>query len=182
MRGKVTLALVIAALAEPRCSGVLHQRGAVTPQKQAKSQIEAPRNEDPNWTKAWTNIVPPNRVGQTFIAKESVIRRIEVSLLTTENKSGTEDSLTLELLDETGNRIGTSTQTVKAGFDGWLTFAPCQPAGCQVAPGARLRLWLRDTGKVVFGWRYGPDRYHSGISFMGGKEDPRFDFLFRVEP
>lgn len=170
------MVLVVAVLvASPRDAALTHQ-------KEAGSRIEEPRNEDPNWTRAWTNIVPLNRVGQTFIAKESVIRRIEVNLLTTENKSGSEDSLTLEVLDASGNQIGSATERVKAGFDGWLTFLPCQPAGCQVKPGARLRLWLRDTGKVLFGWRYGPDRYHSGISFMGGKEDPRFDFLFRVDP
>ena len=182
MRGSTLMVLVFGALATSQCSGLPHRDAAAIPQKQAESRIEEPRNEDPNWTKAWTNIVPLNRVSQTFIAKEPVIRRIAVSILTTGNGSATEDSLTLEVLDESGNPVGTATQVVKAGFDGWLTFTLCQPAGCQVTPGARLRLWLRDSGKVLFGWRYGSNRYQSGASFMGGKEDPRFDFLFRVEP
>jgi hypothetical protein len=182
MRGSVRMVVVFAALATLQCSGRAPRAAVAPSQKEPESLIEEPRNEDPNWTKAWTNIVPPNRVGQTFIAKEPVIRRIDVSILTTENGTGAEDSLTLEVLDESGNPVGAATQVVKAGFDGWLTFTLCQPAGCQVTPGARLRLWLRDTGKVLFGWRYGSDRYHAGVSFMGGKEDPRFDFLFRVEP
>jgi hypothetical protein len=156
---------------------------AATPsQERPESSIEEPRNEDPNWTKAWTNIVPRNRVGETFVARDPVIRQVDVSILTTGNKSDPEDILTLVILDENENPVALVAQVVKAGFDGWLAFTLCQPEGLQVTPGARLRLWLRDTGKVLFGWRYGSDRYHSGVSFMGGKRDPRFDFLFRIQP
>jgi hypothetical protein len=180
MKVRALLAVVSIALAASRCSG--HGRmAAIPPQERSQSRIEEPRNEDPNWTKAWTNIVPPNRVGETFIAKDPVIRRVDVNILTTENKFGTKDTLTLVVLDDEGNPVALASQVVKAGFDGWLTFTLCQPGGLQVTPGARLRLWLRDTGKVLFGWRYGSDQYHSGVSFMGGKEDPRFDFLFRVQ-
>ena len=175
------------ALATSLCGGSDSLSGsclssAAPTQEQSESVIEEPRNEDPNWTRAWTNVVPPNRVGQTFIARDRVIQRVDVNILTTENKSGAQDTLTLVILDEKGNPIALGSQVVKAGFDGWLTFTLCQPESLQVTPGARLRLWLRDTGKVLFGWRYGSDQYHSGVSFMGGKEDRRFDFLFRVQP
>lgn len=173
---RLVFALALASLP----GSVLH--AAVPPQERLEQRIEEPRNEDPNWNKGWTNIVPPNRVGQTFVARASVIRRVDVNILTTENRSGPEDTLTLTILDENGNPIGVASQVVRAGFDGWLSFTFARPNGLRVNPGARLRLWLRDTGKVLFGWRYGLDRYHSGISFMGGKEDPRFDFLFRIEP
>jgi hypothetical protein len=156
---------------------------AATPaQERPDPGIEEPRNEDPNWAKAWTNIAPRNRVGETFVARDPVIRQVDVNILTTENRSASEDTLTLVILDENENPVALASQVVKAGFDGWLAFTLCQPEGLLVRPGARLRLWLRDTGKVLFGWRYGSDRYHSGVSFMGGKRDPRFDFLFRVQP
>jgi hypothetical protein len=140
-----------------------------------------PSNEDPNWREGWTNIVPPNHTGQSFIAKDPTLSAIEVALVTTDNKIADKDVVTLKILSADGRELIRLSRALNAGFNGWLRFdLPGQ--GLKVVPSEKLIIRLEDTGKVVFGWKYSLDKYPEGTAILAGKEDKRYDFLFRVNP
>lgn len=151
----------------------------VTASAQRRTARVGPSNEDPNWEKGWTNIVPPNRTGQTFIAKSRTVSSIDVALLTTGNKVAGKDTIILKILSKNGRVLVKTSKTVSVGFDGWLRFK-LPGRGLKVTPGAKLTIILEDTGKVAFGWKWSLDKYPSGTAIVLGKEDTRFDFLFRV--
>ena len=64
----------------------------VTP-VQSSTDNSGPRNEDPNWERAWTNIVPANRTGQSFIVKSHIFSTVEVALLEHGNKTADKDTI-----------------------------------------------------------------------------------------
>jgi beta-lactamase regulating signal transducer with metallopeptidase domain len=133
----------------------------------------------------WTNLVPANGTGQTFTATRRHITGIEVDLLTG-NPQGpqslrgeTGDTLTLSLSSFHGDLLAQSRRRVASGHDGWLCF-PMPQDGVDVEPGETLVLRLRDTGKVIFGWRYGGDTYPRGHALMIHRANRSFDFAFRA--
>ncbi|HEU0173588.1 MAG TPA: hypothetical protein VFV58_04945 [Blastocatellia bacterium] len=140
-----------------------------------------PGNEDPDWREGWTNIIPQNHTGQSFIVKNQTLSSIEVALLTTGNNVAGKDTITMKLLSNDGRALIKRSRRLNVGFDGWLRFdAPGQ--GLKVTPGEKLIIRLEDTGKVIFGWKYGLDKYPDATAIMFGKEDKKYDFLFRVNP
>jgi hypothetical protein len=140
-----------------------------------------PSNEDPDWKEGWTNIIPPNHTGQSFIVKSQTLSSIEVALLTTGNKVIGKDTITMKVLSKDGTVLIKRSRRLDVGFNGWLRFE-AHRQGLKVMPGEKLIIQLEDTGKVVFGWKYSLDKYPDGTAIMLGKEDKKYDFLFRVNP
>jgi len=126
----------------------------------------------------WTNIVPGNDHGQTFTATRPRITGIEVELVTGNLRQDDSDTLTLALTTPRGDVLAEAEQTVESGEAGWLCFALPQ-GGIDVRPGETLVLRLRDTGKVIFGWRYGRSTYRGGHTSMRNL-DPSTSFAFHV--
>jgi hypothetical protein len=127
----------------------------------------------------WTNLVPANGTGQTFTATRPRITGVEVDLVTGNAHAGAGDTLTLTLSTFRGDRLAEVAQPIAAGPAGWLCFA-LPHGGIEVTPGETLVLRLRDTGKVIFGWRYGKDTYPRGHALMVNRPRREFDFAFRV--
>jgi hypothetical protein len=127
----------------------------------------------------WTNLVPANGTGQTFTATRPRITGIEVDLVTGNANPGAGDTLTLTVSTFRGDRLAEVAQAVASGHQGWLCFA-LPHGGIEVTPGETLVMRLRDTGKVIFGWRYGNDTYPRGHALMVNRARREFDFAFRV--
>jgi beta-lactamase regulating signal transducer with metallopeptidase domain len=128
---------------------------------------------------AWTNMVPPNQNGQTFTATRPHITGVEVDLITGNPRPGDRDTLTLTLATLGGDVLAQVHRTLASGRDGWVCFA-MPPGGIDVTPGETLALHLEDTGKVIFGWRYGVDGYPRGHALWLNRPERRFDRAFRV--
>jgi hypothetical protein len=139
------------------------------------AQVGAAQEGEPGWT----NLVPGNRTGQTFIATRPRITGIEVDLVTGNARPGSGDLLTLTLSTFRGDLLAEVAQAVASGEDGWHCFV-LPGGGIEVTPGETLVMRLRDTGKVIFGWRYGKDTYPRGHSLMVNRARREFDFAFRV--
>lgn len=75
--------------------------------------------------------------------------------------------------------LGTSSQFVPDGFDGWLQFQ-FPDAGLMVTPGDTCIIALEDTGETTFGWRYADGTYPSGNAIMLRTDEPSYDFFFRI--
>jgi hypothetical protein len=138
-----------------------------------------PRFELADDETGWSNMVPPNRSGQTFTATRPHITGIEVDLVTGNPKVGGSDTLTLSLSTLGGDVLVQAHRTLLSGHNGWVCFAMPE-GGIDVTPGEMLALRLEDTGKVLFGWRYGGDGYPRGHALWAGRPDRRFDRAFRV--
>ena len=146
----------------------------------ATATILPPGNE-PTWTGGWTHINPgPGEVGsgQTFIPNDSNILTVEVSVLTG-NPGGGDDSLTLKILTADQQILGTASQFVADGFDGWLQFQ-FPGTGLLVTPGETYIIALADTGLTTFGWMYAGDTYPNGHGISLGIDQPTWDFFFRI--
>jgi len=146
----------------------------------ATATILPPGNESP-WTGGWTHINPgPGEVGsgQTFIASDSNLMTVDVSILTGNPGRG-DDTITLKILSANQQVLDTSSQFVADGFDGWLQFQ-FPGAGLMVTPGDTFIIALVDTSTTTFGWRYGFDTYPNGPAIMLGNEEPSYDFFFRI--
>jgi hypothetical protein len=138
-----------------------------------------PRSEVAEAEAGWTNLVPQNGTGQTFAAAGRWITGIEVGIVTGNGREGEADTLTLSVSSFSGDLLAEARQTVESGQAGWLCFA-LPRGGIEVTPGETLVLRLRDTGKVIFGWRYGKDAYPRGHALMRNRPERRYDFAFRV--
>ena len=140
---------------------------------------EQPHN-DPAWGGGWTHINPGGERGQSFRPSTSELSAIQVGILTGNPGRGG-DTLTLKVLSTDGSILATVSQPVEEGFEDWLQFE--LPGGAlEVTPGQTLRIELADTGKTVFGWKYGGDTYPDGTAFLSGSPKPGWDFFFRVNP
>lgn len=150
------------------------------PAPTATATILLPGNE-PTWTGGWTHINPgPGAVGsgQTFIASDSNLLTVDVSILTGNPGRG-DDTITLKILSANQQVLGMSSQVVADGFDGWLQFQ-FPGAGLMVTPGDTFMMALADTGTTTFGWRYALDTYPNGHAMMLGSDEPDYDFFFRI--
>jgi hypothetical protein len=126
----------------------------------------------------WTNVVPANDNGQTFTATRPRITGIEVEIVTGNPRDDASDTLTLAVTTARGDVLAEVEQTITSGEAGWLCFAMPQE-GIDVRPGEALVLRLRDTGKVIFGWRYGKSAYRGGHTLMRNF-DRSISFAFHV--
>lgn len=127
---------------------------------------------------AWTNLVPENGTGQAFTATRARITGIEVDLVTGNPEPNASDTLTLTLSTH-GDLVAEVDMSLASGHDGWLCFA-LPEGGIDVRPGEILVLRLHDTGKVIFGWRYGNSTYPRGHALMLNRTNPAADFAFRI--
>jgi hypothetical protein len=138
-----------------------------------------PSNE-PIWGGGWTNIVPSNHMGQSFFLKGSYLSAVEVGIITGNPGSGG-DSITMRILSEDKRTLFNKSQFVSEGFNGWLRFD--MPNGAlNVAPCSNLTIELEDTGKVMFGWKYGSNTYPDGSAIVFGSYASDRDNFFRVNP
>jgi hypothetical protein len=129
----------------------------------------------PPWTGAATNIALGNQMGQTFTPGLPILWGVDIDIETGNNHG--DDTITLEVAKD-GNVLSTTSQFVHQGFDGLLHFD--LPSPLMVDVGQSYTLWVQDTGKVTFFWKYGEDRYRGGTSIFGGKANSQFDFRFQT--
>lgn len=138
-----------------------------------------PSNQ-PIWEGGWTNIVPSNHMGQSFFLKGSYLSAVEVGIITGNPGKGG-DSITMRILSEDKGILFNKSQYVSEGFNGWLRF-DMPGESLSVTPCSNLIIELEDTGKVVFGWKYGSNTYPNGSAINFGSYVTDEDFFFRVNP
>src|SRR5258708_3988838 len=68
---------------------------------------------------------------------------------------------------------------VEWGQAGWICF-PMPEGGVDARPGEALVLRVRDTGKVIFGWRYRDATSPRGNAMMLNRPNLPADFAFHV--
>ena len=137
------------------------------------------QSNEPAWQGGWTNINPDDQVGQTFVTQHPLIMVVEINIIMTANPGSGGDTITMKLINEDGQLIASSSVIVPEGYDGWLPFNLARE-GIEVPAGDKLTLRMEDTGKTVFGWKYGgDDTYPQGSRlFFGSPMDG--DFMFRT--
>jgi hypothetical protein len=135
-------------------------------------------SNDPPWHGAVVNVVPGNHMGQSFVPFASVLRSVAFDVLTMNPGRGG-DTLTMRIRSEDGAVMATASRYLEEGFNGWLSFE-LENGGIRVTPEQTLILELEDTGKVVFGWKYGRDTYADGSAIFFGSFRTDRDFFFRV--
>lgn len=136
-----------------------------------------PSNEPP-WDGAWTNIAPENPMAQSFIMRDPYLTSVEIGI-TTGNPGRGGDSIILRIVSEDGDILARTSKFVDEGFEGWLNFR-LSGRGLRVAPGRKLIIELKGSGKIVFGWKYGPNTYPNGSAIILGTYRPDRDFFFRI--
>jgi hypothetical protein len=129
----------------------------------------------PPWTGGATNVELGNQMGQTFAPGLPILWGVDIDLETGNNHG--DDTITLEVAKD-GNVLSTASQFVHQGFHGLLHFD--LPSPLTVDVGQTYTLWVQDTGKVTFFWKYGEDTYRGGTSIFGGKATSQFDFRFQT--
>lgn len=112
------------------------------------------------------------------MASDPDILTVDVNLLTGNPGRG-DDTITLKILSADQQVVGTSSQLVADGFDGWLRFQFPDP-GLIITPGDTLTIALEDSGTTTFGWRYAGDTYPNGHGISLGTDQPTWDFFFQV--
>jgi M6 family metalloprotease-like protein len=135
---------------------------------------------NPVWTSGGAvNIVPVNKVSQTFVPKVAHLTAVEIGLMTGNTGHGG-DNVTLNVLDEDQHVLGTVSAKVREGFSGFLHFD--MPAGgINVIPGHTYTLRVQDTGKVVFWWKYvHKNPYANGQAYFYGHTFADNDFFFKT--
>jgi hypothetical protein len=103
---------------------------------------------------------------------------VDVSILTGNPGRG-DDTITLRILSADQQVLGTASQFVADGFEGWLHFQ-FPDSGLMVTPGDTFIIALEDTGTTTFGWRYADDTYPNGHAISLGIDQPTWDFFFRI--
>ena len=132
-----------------------------------------------------TNIMPVNRVSQTFVPSLACLTSVEVRLKTLNLNSGG-DWVTLQILNSAGEVLDSTTDNIPAGYELWRFYLspkvgpPGYPVrGVIVTPGQPFIIRLQDTGKNVFGWKYnGGNPYPAGQAYFYGSPYLDNDFLF----
>jgi hypothetical protein len=130
------------------------------------------------WNKAWTNLV--NDVEQTFVPSMPRLMAAEVELLVGNGKEGSEDDLTLSIMNAAGDQLVSITQIVQTSDCEQSVFV-LPESGIEVTPGETYRIKL--SGGSVFGRKYVVGGYPKGAATFNGKPLPkkaRSTFLFRT--
>jgi hypothetical protein len=92
---------------------------------------------------------------------------VEVGLVTGNPRRGG-DTVTLFVIDFSGEVLAEVSEYIEEGFDGFYYF-DLPGEGIRIAAGEPLLLRLNDTGKVVFGWEYeSHDCYPNGSRYGAG--------------
>jgi hypothetical protein len=143
--------------------------------------VHAAPSNDGAWGGAWTNLQPTNMMGQVLIAESSSIWAVDVDLLTANPGIAPSDTLTLTLVDAaTGVELAHAADSFADGFDGWARFGFGRKVPVKI--GQKLIVYVRDTGTILLGWKYGVDAYANGYAIRVGTARPTDDFRFRVNP
>jgi len=129
-----------------------------------------------HWEGGAANIQPENLMEQSFKPTFRILLGVDIGI-STGNASRGGDTITMEIINVAESLCSVS-QYVKEGFEGLLHFDI--PAGINVTPGEILQIRVRDTGKIVFWWRYNRDRYPNGTRFLFGKPRPKQDWIFQT--
>lgn len=171
----VRFAVMFCALLAAACGS---SDGPVSPSPQP-SQVD--QSNTPPWQGGWTVIGRTSgvvRLAQTFTPSKSTLVALDIDILTGNPGRGG-DQITTRIV--AGSQVVASmTRTVADGFDGALRFDLDPPVS--VTPGLTLSLEVEDTGKEVFGWRYGSNAYPAGAAYFNGSpwNGGAFDFFFRT--
>lgn len=137
------------------------------------------QENNPPWTGAATNIAPENQVSQIFTPTLPVLVGVEVALMTGNSGRGG-DQVTLSILGATGVTMASSSANVPEGFDGFWRF-DLPGGGLSVTPGQPFMIRLRDTGKIVFWWKYkNGNTYPAGQAYFYGSVFSDNDFYFKT--
>jgi hypothetical protein len=146
-----------------------------TPTEKLSMQPDQVNTE--GWDKAWTNLL--NVAEQSFTPLLPKLRGVEVELIVG-NPGNSEDELTLQLLDSSGQTLAVVAQTVRPENCDHVMFV--MPAGgVALSPGRIYRLQL--TGGATFGWKYVVGGYDHGEATLNGHPllaQARSTFLFRT--
>lgn len=144
--------------------------------EQAREAAVIDQTPEVPWSLAFTYIDSTSQAEQTFVPALPVLVAVEVNIVTGSPTRG-DDTITLEILDDTGASLVSVSKDVAGGFDGWLRFDI--EGGLDVAVGSTLTIRLSDAGNVVFGWKFVADVYEPGSRATGGSPQDG-DFLFRT--
>ena len=148
---------------DPKFSTLNHVRLVRDGGTEVPDQVHAPV-----WRGGWTNIAPANDTNQTFIPAKTPLTSVSVGIVTGNAGRGGDD-LTLSIADDLGREIFNASQFVAEGFDGWLKFKMPMP-GLDLNLGHTYALHLKDTGDIVFGWKYDyPGAYENGFGYFSDR-------------
>jgi hypothetical protein len=156
--------------------------GERSPTSPEPAGVEIDQSNLPVWDGAWTAIGRGStvvRLAQTVTPQKSRLTAVGIDLLTA-NRGRGGDEITVRIVE--GDRVlATSSQSVPEGHDGLLLLEFPSP-GIGVTPGTAFQLQVEDTGKEVFGWRYGLNVYAGGVAYLDGVpwNNGAFDFRFRT--
>jgi hypothetical protein len=120
-----------------------------------------------------------NDARQKFIPSRPRLTRTEVDLVVA-NPGSSQDTVTLTLLNSTGEPLVQVSKIVKAADCAHVTFA-YPNGGLAVSPGQVY--YIRLSGGDLFGWKYTEGGYKQGAASFNGKpllSDGNGNFLFRT--
>lgn len=172
---RLPVPLVVVCLLTAACE----ERAPTSPEPNS-AQVD--QSNLPVWEGGWTVIgrgPTVVRLAQTVTPQKSRLTAVEIDVLTA-NRGHGGDEITLKIVE--GDRVlATASQSVPEGHDGLLRFEFANP-GIGVTPGTAFQLQVEDTGKEVFGWRYGLNVYAGGVAYLNGVpwNNGAFDFRFRT--
>jgi hypothetical protein len=129
------------------------------------------------WKEAWTNLL--NDVRQTFTPSLPRLTRVEVDLVVG-NPGPPADTLTMTILDETGQPLTVVSKTVSAKDSDRVAFV-IPGDGIAVSRGASYSIRL--SGNALFGWKYVVGGYDRGAAYFNGNPllpGAHSSFLFRT--
>jgi hypothetical protein len=145
--------------------------------EQARQAAVIDQTPEAPWSGASEYIPASSQVEQTFVPTLAVLVAVEVNIVTNSPTRG-DDTITLEILDDTGAALASVSEDVAGGFDGWLRFDI--EGGLDVLVGSTLTIRLSDAGNTVFGWKYlDGNVYEPGARAKSGSPAGG-DFLFRT--
>lgn len=137
------------------------------------------QTNNPTWTGGAVNIVPVNKVSQTFVPSLPCLVGIEVALKTG-NRGRGGDKVTLKILGGSGQQLSSASANIPEGFEGFWRFN-LPGGGISVTPGQPITILLQDTNKNVFWWKYkNGNPYPAGSSHFYGALFRDNDFFFRT--
>ena len=118
-------------------------------------------------------------MGQAFIPTLTPLTSVEVHIETA--NPGSDDTITCRIRDSTidGAILGTASQLVTDGFEGWLRFTFDPPI--TVTPGSTYFIEL-DANAATFSWniQFTGNQYPDGIFIASGFERVDEDAMFRT--
>lgn len=134
----------------------------------------------PEWDGGWTHVNPAAEdqaaMWQTFMPERPNLTAVEISIKTANQGLG-DDVLTVEIAQD-GDVLASAECSTEVDFEGLLRF---EFAGAvPLVPEQTYELRVRDTGKTVFGWKYGQNTYERGVRYLNAEERSGSDWFFQT--